>query len=80
MCRGLSKKATRGPGLEEDDTTRCSNSQLFCRTKGDFWLPYVMSEHVKIERVKVQEKQRAEVMLQKGNAAEKSGKAKGKKG
>jgi hypothetical protein len=46
----------------------------------DFWLPYVMSEHVKIERVKVQEKQRAEVMLQKGNAAEKSGKAKGKKG
>jgi hypothetical protein len=46
----------------------------------DFWLPYVMSEHVKIERVKVKEKQRAELMLQKGNAAEKSGKAKGKKG
>jgi hypothetical protein len=39
----------------------------------EFWLPHVESEHVKL-----QEKQRAEEMLQKGKVADKSGKGKGK--
>jgi hypothetical protein len=41
----------------------------------EFWLPHVTSEHAKL-----QTKQRAEEMLQKGKVAEKSGKGKAKKG
>jgi hypothetical protein len=41
----------------------------------EFWLPHVVSEHLKI-----QEEQRAEEKLQKAKLAEKSGKGKAKKG
>jgi hypothetical protein len=77
LACGESSKAVKYAKMELEIERYCVGAETAHLEKdmkgAEFWLPHVESEHVKL-----QEKQRAEEMLQKGQVAEKSGKGKGK--
>jgi hypothetical protein len=77
LACGESSKAVKYAKMELEVERYCVGAETAHLEKdmngAEFWLPHVTSEHAKL-----QEKQRAEEMLQKGQVAEKSGKGKGK--
>lgn len=77
LACGESSKAVKYAKMELEVERYCVGAETAHLEKdmkgAEFWLPHVTSEHAKL-----QEKQRAEEMLQKGKAAEMSGKGKDK--